>query len=117
MTKTLHPSQKFFNYMKRTNRLDELEGKSERVLYEQFKNSSYLGHESNAFVLYNLVREHFCPEPKINVKHPRFIECIEESLHQDLDGWTDKQKAVITEYLKDITLACNVMDEMEKEDV
>ena len=45
-------------------------------------------------------------DDKIDTKHAKFIENIEESLHQGLDGWTDDEQATILAYLKDITKAC-----------
>ena len=34
----------------------------------------------------------------------KLVEAITEGLHQDLEGWTDKQKAIIRDYLSDLAL-------------
>lgn len=35
-------------------------------------------------------------------------ETITESIHQDLDGWSDEEKVVINKYLEDIQVACTI---------
>ncbi len=42
------------------------------------------------------------------------VECIQESSHQGLDGWTKREQATIYAYLRDIDNACQTIFEQRK---
>jgi hypothetical protein len=52
----------------------------------------------------SLYRSHWTDEDAQNL-----AECVTESIHQGLDGWDDRDKAVITLYLHDLGLALKAM--------
>lgn len=37
-----------------------------------------------------------------------FLECVQEGIHQGMDGWSESEQSVIMRYLEDITLGVRI---------